>query len=553
LPEAAMLAGLIQRPSYRNPVRWPERAKARRNVVLSLMKDNGYITQSQYEAAAASPLTVTKGGSESTDAPYFVDVVNQRLQDDFQDRDFNDTGYKIYTTLDLQLQHDAVEAVAAGYQELEKTIRRRTRKGTEPVFPQVALVALDPHTGEVKALVGGTNYGSSQLNHALAERPSGSVFKPFVYATALSTGLSASTPNPNAITASTIYDDQPRTFMYDGKPYEPSNFENQFYGQVPVRMALSKSLNIPTIEIAEAVGYNNVANLAHQAGLNNIKATPAMALGAYDVTPLEMAGAYTVFANNGVYVSPRFIQTIHDRTGQDVYSSKPDEKRILDPRVDYLMVNLMEEVLRTGTGASVRARGFTMPAAGKTGTSHDGWFAGFTTKLLCVVWVGYDDYRDLRLEGAHSALPIWTNFMKRAHSHREYRNAGNFDVPDGVVSVQIDAETGELATSACPQIVTEYYLVGTQPTQFCHLHNNGGTQFADWQTNPAVAPGASGSVPPYNPQNPYPPNQAPSQVPGSPNQQPGANAQNNPQQNEQKDKDKEKKKGFFDKLKGIFR
>src|SRR5205823_1315839 len=146
---------------------------------------------------------------------------------------------------------------------------------------------------------------------------------------------------------------------------------------------------------------------------------PAMALGAYDVTPLEMAGAYTMFANNGTYVTPHFIQSIHDRAGDDVYTAKPEEKRILDPRVDYLMINLMEEVLRTGTGASVRARGFVLPAAGKTGTSHDGWFAGFTSKLLCVVWVGYDDYRDLKLEGAHSALPIWTNFMKRAHAHRE--------------------------------------------------------------------------------------------------------------------------------------
>jgi penicillin-binding protein 1B len=549
LPEAATLAGLIQRPSYRNPVRWPDRAKARRNIVLSMMKQDGYITESQYKAAVAAPLVLAKTGPESSDAPYFVDIVNKRLQDNFEDRDFNDTGYKVYTTLDLDLQRDALEAVNSGYKEIQKAILRRTKKGTEPVFPQVALVALDPSTGEVKALVGGLNYGTSQLNHALAERPSGSVFKPLVYATALASGLNPT--NPNIITPSTIFADEPRTFDFAGsKPYEPSNYKDEFFGQVPVRMALAKSLNVPTVEIAEAAGYNNVVDLAHSVGLEKIQATPAMALGAYDVTPLEMAGAYTMFANKGVFVSPRFIESIHDHAGQDVYVARPDSKQILDPRVNFLMVNLMEEVLNSGTGGGVRARGFTLPAAGKTGTSHDGWFAGFTSKLLCVVWVGYDDYRDLKMEGAHSALPIWTNFMKRAHTHREYRNAGGFEVPNGVVGVQIDPETGELATTACPKIISEYYLAGTQPTQFCHLHNNGGTQFADWRTNPALNGSVNGNIPPYNPQTPGAP--APGQNPAAgPNNQP-ANANNQPPA-EQKPPEKEKKKGFFDKLKGIFK
>jgi penicillin-binding protein 1B len=541
LPEAATIAGLIQQPSWRNPVRWPERAKARRNVVLMLMRDNGYIKQKQCDAAMAAPMVTAKGGLESSDAPYFVDIVNQRLTDNFQDRDFNDTGYKVYTTLDMDLQHDAMEAVAEGYREIEATILKRTKKGTTPAFPQVALVALDPHTGEVKALVGGTNYGNSQLDHAIAQRPSGSVFKPFVYATALATGLNG--PGPGVITPSTLYEDEPKTFMYAGKPYEPSNFEDRFYGEVPARLAFSKSLNVPTIEIAEAAGYDRVADLAHRAGLQSIRGTPAMALGAYDVTPLEMAGGYTVFANKGIYVAPRFIQSIQDRGGDTVFASRPEEKRVLDPRVNYLMVNMMEDVLRSGTGAAVRARGFSLPAAGKTGTSHDGWFAGFTVKLLCVVWVGYDDYRDLKLEGAHSALPIWTNFMKRAHTHREYRNVTDFDVPDGVVSVQIDGDTGELATSACPKLVTEYYLMGTQPAEFCHLHGGGGTQFADWQTNPALTmPTAGVGGPPSQSTAPLPGQQVQTQLPnleGQPDQQ-------------QQDNEK-KKKGFLDKLKGIFK
>jgi penicillin-binding protein 1B len=536
LPEAAMLAGLIQQPSYRSPVRWPERAKARRNVVLLMMRENGYITEAQDEQASAAPVVIAKRGIESSDAPYFVDLVNQRLMDKFQDRNFNDTGYKVYTTIDMDLQRAAMEAVAQGYKEVVATVMKRHKKGKPLVLPQVAMVVLDPHTGEVKALVGGTNYGVSQLNHAISQRPSGSAFKPFVYAAALSTGLNGI--GPDVITPSTQYLDEPHTFYFDGKPYEPSDFEHKYYGQVPLSLALARSLNVPTIEIAQQVGFGGIADLAHRAGLTNIEATPAMALGAYNVTPLQMAGAYTIFANKGVFEGPRFIQEIRDHNGTDVYQSQPDEKHILDPRVNYLMVNLMQGVLRYGTGAGVRARGFTLPAAGKTGTTpQDGWFAGFTTKLLCVVWVGYDDYRNLNMEGAHSALPIWTDFMKRAHRLRAYRNAGDFEVPDGVVSVPIDTETGELATNACPKVATEYYLVGTQPTQFCHLHGGGGTQIAGWDTSPPVVlntPAAVG-IAPANP--------AASTVLGQPPAVQTAQKAPVPPK---------KKKSFFDKLKGIF-
>jgi penicillin-binding protein 1B len=546
LPEAATLAGLIQRPSYRNPARWPDRAKARRNVVLLMMKDNGYITQGQYEAACAAPLVITKPGIESSGAPYFVDLVNQQLLDRFQDRDFNDTGYRVYTTIDLDLQRDAMDAVAQGYKEVEAAVLKRHKKGTPVVLPQVALVALDPHTGEVKALVGGTNYGVSQLNHAVAKRPSGSIFKPFVYAAALSRALYDTNGTP--ITQSTTILDEPRAFYYQGEPYEPSNYEGKFYGDVTLRTALAKSLNIPTIELAESIGYGTVADLAHKAGLTDVRATPAMALGAYDVTPLDMAGAYTIFANKGNYVQPHFVDWIRDSSGTDVYKLQPDEKKVLDPRVDYLMINLMQEVLRSGTGAGVRARGFKLPAAGKTGTSHDGWFAGFTTKLLCVVWVGYDDYRDLKLEGAHSALPIWTDFMKRAHTHRAYRTVNEFDVPDGVVSVQIDSQTGELATPSCPDVRNAYYLAGTQPTQFCHLHGGATTQIAGWDTAPVtpnLAPPGHVYTPPLVPGQPLPP---PRPNAGSPEAQQG---QEQPPQPE--DQQQQKKKGFFDKLKGIFK
>ena len=509
LPEAATLAGLIQEPSFRNPIRWPERARNRRDVVLAHMLENGYIAQAQYERAVESPMVTARQGIESADAPYFVDLVNGKLTDEFQDRNFQDSGSKIFTTLDLDLQRDAAEAVTIGMREVDAIIAKRQKAGAPVEEPQVALICLDPHTGEVRALIGGRNYGVSQLDHVLAKRPSGSVFKPFVYAAALNSGLS---DHPDPITQSTIFHDAPQNFAFAGKDYEPTDYHKaQWMGDITVRVAFAKSLNVPTVEVAQAVGYGTVADLAHRVGLEDIRPTPAMALGAYDVTPLEIAGAYTLFANRGVMVQPRMIERIVDKSGDASWISQPETKKILDPRVDYLMVSLMQEVLRSGTGAGVRSRGFALPAAGKTGTSHDAWFAGFTTKLLCIVWVGLDDYQDLKIDGPKAAVPIWTEFMKRASKHRAYRDVTDFEIPEGVVSAQIDPESGELATSACPQVMTDYYLLGTQPIQFCPLHQGGSTEIAGWETAspaqttiPNIPPGATTLPPPTNPENPNP-------------------------------------------------
>jgi penicillin-binding protein 1B len=535
LPEAATLAGLIQAPSFRNPVNAPKRAEERRNVVLKQMLDNGYISASQYEIAVKVPVVTTRQGIESTDAPYFVDLVNERLINDFQDRDFQESGSRIYTTLDPDLQRDAAEAVAIGMHEISGILAKRSKTGESVAEPQVALICLDPHTGEVKALIGGRNYGASQLDHAIAKRPAGSVFKPFVYAAALNTGLG---DKPDPMTPSTIVKDEAKTFYYAGKAYEPTNFHKAAWlGDVTLRKALAKSLNVPTVEVAEAVGYSTVADLARKAGLEDTRPTPAMALGAYDVTPMEIAGAYTLFANDGVMVKPRLITQIVDRSRTDVWSSQPETKKILDPRVNFLLASMMQEVLRSGTGAGVRSRGFTLPAAGKTGTEHDAWFAGFTTKLLCVVWVGMDNYQDLKLEGAKAALPIWAEFMKRAHRHRAYRDVAQFKIPDGIVSAQIDTDTGQLATSACPpeQTRTEYYLVGTQPVNFCPLHTGGSTEIAGWDTSSPNHPTTLPNIP------------AQPGVLGPSTADTDLNAQN-PLPNHPREK-----KGFFDKLKGIFK
>jgi penicillin-binding protein 1B len=467
LPEAALLAGMVQRPSYYNPFRNPDRAAARRNLVLRLMRENKFLNEAEYRAATDAPVQVKPGDMESVGSQYFLDLVNDELQSRLGERD-PQIDY-VYTTLDMDLQRAAVDAVRLGMQNVDEQLRRR--KNADPIVPgqpQVALIALDPHTGEIKALVGGRDYGSSQLNHITAQRQPGSAFKPFVYAAALNTALAG---GPAVLTPATTVEDEPTTFQFNNQPYQPGNFQQNFMGTVTLRQALAHSLNVATVKVAQMAGYTAVVDMARRAGLNgNIKPTPAVALGAYEATPLEIAGAYTMFGNQGIYVKPAMLATVRSRDGQVLYRHSPEARPALDPRVAYLMVNMLEEVLRSGTGAAARTRGFWVPAAGKTGTSHDGWFAGFTSRLLCVVWVGFDDGRQLNLEGAKSALPIWTEFMKRALAYPAYRDAKEFPVPSGVVSIDLCDDSQELATPQCPSTHREYFVAGSQPAVECELH-----------------------------------------------------------------------------------
>ena len=545
LPEAATLAGIIQRPGYYNPWRNPDRVRDRRNLVLSLMRENDDINDRDYAVAVESPLNLAKGAIQSLDAPYFVDQVNEFLQSQFQDIDFQANSFRVYTTLDLDLQRAAVEAIREGMQSVDELIRKQKRFKGQPIpEAQCALIALDPHTGEIKALSGGRNYGVSQLNHILSKRQPGSIFKPFVYTAALNTAIAGGS---RILTASTTVLDEPTTFWFDNKPYEPSNFKHEFYGTVTLRQALAHSLNVATVKVGEMVGFETVVDLANKAGLNyDIHATPAVALGAYDVTPMEMAGAYTIFANQGVYVKPNFVSMVRAQDGRDIYSSKKEERTVLDPRVAYLITNLMEEVMRSGTAAGVRARGFGVPAAGKTGTSdHDGWFAGYTSNLLCIVWVGFDDNRDLDLEGAHSALPIWTEFMKRALQYRAYRNAQPFEAPDGIVSVQIDPESGMLATPYCPATISEVYISGTQPVTSCPLHAKGQsvTHVAGWEL-PGSPPASPEGAPAAAPHVAAPPVLAARRPPPAPTPPAGA---------AQKAEKPKEKKSLFRRLLSVFK
>jgi penicillin-binding protein 1B len=561
LPECALLAGIIQSPSRLNPFRHPARALERRNVVLDTMVETGDITKAQAEEAKAAPLGLSAGAFDAGEAPYFVDLVRDQLVSKLGDADYNEQGLRIYTSLDPQLQQIAQQAVADGmkhvddlvqarYNRLARAAEKRGKTLPAIVYPQVALIALNPHTGQVLALVGGRNYGESQFDHAVSHRPTGSIFKPFVYAAAFNTAL-AGTPLTNTDGASaiftpvTILHDAQTTFTFDNQTYTPRDFDNEYYGDITATEALYRSLNNPTIALAQEVGFDNVAALARDAGITSVKATPAMAIGAYDATPLQMAGAYTTFANDGVKIDPWFLASVRTANGDVMADYTPNSKPVLDPRAAFLTVSMMEQVLNNphGTGAGVRNMGFTAPAAGKTGTSHDAWYAGFTSNLLCVVWVGNDDYSDIKIEGAHAAGPVWADFMKEAVKLPEYSDVHDFVPPAGVIQVRLDDTTNLLADASCPDDYTAAFLDGTQPTDNCD--HSMGDQRNVFQKIFGLGNRAVGPAPPPRVVQPAAP---PGQVaPAQPSM--GQNQQQPAEQAPDQDQ-KKKKRGFWARLFG---
>jgi len=535
LPEAALLAGLIQRPSYLSPYRHLERATERRNLVLESMVETHAITGEQADKAKATAVKLAPPNVEASDAPYFVDMVRDTLINKFNEQELNDQSYRIYTTLDPELQKAAAQAVETGIKLVDEQVNKlRTKrikvgkKYETKVEPgpqaQVALIALDPHTGAVLALVGGRDYGWSQLNHAVSKRPTGSIFKPFVYAAAVNTALDGS---QSVLTPASTVTDAPSSFAYGDQIYEPRNYKEEYHGEVTLRYALAMSLNNATVKVAEEVGYDKVVDLAKSAGITSVKPTPAMALGSYEASPLDMSGAYTAFANNGVRLSPMLLRSVRNAKGDVLANYKTDQRPVLDPRVSYVMTNMMEGVINNGLGyTAVRLRGFTLPAAGKTGSSHDGWFAGYTSNLLCIVWVGYDDYSDLRLSGAMTAAPIWTEFMKKASALSQYADMREFTQPTGVVDVQLDKTTNRLATPTCPDDYVSAFVAGTEPRDTCDEQNGARGFFSR-----LFGTGGAKVLPP-------------------PDQAQAGTAPGNSQDPNQ---DPKKKKSFFGKVAGIFK
>ena len=457
LNEAATIAGMIQGPSRYSPLQHNEDARRRRNTVLGTMVRDGYIRLEQAAAAAKEPLLVANyDPARESSAPYFLDYVNRQQFARSSDHgaDTNEPGAlregaPIITTLDLDLQRAADEAVQKQLTRLEETYKSAN------ATPQVALVALDPRTGEVLAMIGGRNYAESQLNRATdAKRQPGSVFKPFVYAAALESGMSPLQK----------FADAPQEFTYaGGAKYRPANFGGRFsMRDVPMRDGLINSLNVVTVEVASQTGLARTANVAKDFGLPRPEPFPALALGTTEVTPLQMVAAYATFANGGRRVEPHVVRT------NTAIDSAP---QVIQPSTAFIVTDMLQGVIDHGTAIRARDLLKTTAVAGKTGTSRDGWFVGYTPNLVCAVWVGFDDNEQLGLTGGQAALPIWMDFMKAAIDLRPELGGKSFAQPNDVNVVDVDPDTDQLATGVCPQHERVAVLAAQTPSTECYRHN----------------------------------------------------------------------------------
>jgi penicillin-binding protein 1B len=465
LAEAATMAGVLQSPSRLSPFSNPDRCRERRNVVLQAMVDAGYIEQKAADAAAKEPLGIVQRALEA-EAPHFVDYVTRTLDEAYPGLlTTPDQAVSVYTTLDLHLQRLAQDAVRSGLTQVDQLLSKRRRKGRA----EAALVAIDPRNGEILAMVGGRSYNQSQLNRTIvARRQPGSVFKPFVYLTAFE---QAAADGRTDVTPASIVDDSPTTWEFDDQVWTPENYEKEYDGPITLRYALAHSRNIATIKVAERAGFGNVAALWSKLGAQTTpKAYPSIALGVFEATPIEVATAYTIFPNMGIMRPLQNISMVSNGAADVTKRASKEATRVTRPDTTFLVTNMLRSVVNEGTGAGVRAAGFTLDAAGKTGTTNDlrdAWFVGFTPELLTVVWVGFDDNQPVGLSGAQAALPIWTTFMMRALAGRP---DVSFEAPEGISFVDIDPLNGKLATPRCPKVVHESFLVGTEPTAVCDLH-----------------------------------------------------------------------------------
>jgi penicillin-binding protein 1B len=448
LAEAATLAGMIQSPARYSPLRHADAARARRNVVLAEMQQNGWITQEQFASASAEPVTVAAASSDNSLAPYFVDYVNRLAESENQ---------RVYTTIDLELQHAAEKALNRQLDRLDILYTKRDSK------PQAALVALDPQTGNILAMVGGRNYADSQLNRATdASRQPGSTFKPFVYAAAIEDGMSPVR----------MFMDAPKEFVYDRtKSYRPANYGGGYsMNQVTMRTGLVKSLNVVTVDVALQTGLARIANLAQRFGLPKPERYPALALGTEEVTPLQLASAYAAFVRSGQRVEAQAITSIGEPPA--AHTMSPPVDQVVSPTTAYEITNMLSGVIERGTARKARGAVPGTAIAGKTGTSRDGWFVGYSPNLVCVVWIGFDDNKQLGLTGAEAALPAWVDFMNEAISLRPDLGGANFECPEGIKFVEIDSSTGLLSTVTCP--IRELIAVTDRraPNLECYLHGN---------------------------------------------------------------------------------
>ncbi|HSE99065.1 MAG TPA: penicillin-binding transpeptidase domain-containing protein, partial [Blastocatellia bacterium] len=388
---------------------------------------------------------------------YFIDYAQR-----FIDERGLSSRQRLYTTIDPRLQRAAFEAVTRHTERLDKLYARAKKKDAAPPRIQAALVAVDAHTGEVLAMVGGRSYEETQLNRATdARRQPGSTFKPFVYAAAIST---------RKATPATMLSDRPQVFNYGYKAtYEPSNYHGAFSNRdVTVREALARSLNVPAVELAMRVGIGSVAGFAEECGFDVLHAYPSLALGTSEATPLQLAGAYTAFANGGMALKPVPIK-MAVAPGEPAVETviRATATRVFTPQVAYIMTDMMETVVAQGTAARLRGMGIKGAVAGKTGTSNDGWFAGYTPNVVCVAWIGFDDNKDMRVKASDSALPMWADFMKEALRIRPDLGGDSFPKPSGITTANIDPLSGLIAGPDCSGSRREIFIAGTEPYATC--------------------------------------------------------------------------------------
>jgi penicillin-binding protein 1A len=471
LAEAATLAAMPKGPEIYEPVKFPDRVRQRRNTVLALMAAQGYITQAQAKAAQASKLE-TAPNYGMVAAPWYADVV--RIQAQRAGVAIGDGGYRIYTALDPAMQESAVSALADGVNEVEARAGYRhpttAAKGKDSEYLQGLVVALDPTTGDVRALVGGRDYAASQFDRAIdGKRQPGSSFKPIVYAAAIADSIP-----PTALMGDTAI----AIRMSNGSVYRPDNSDHEFLGAITMREALARSRNVVAVQLAMQIGMDSVIALARRMGIQSpIAPYPSSAIGASVVQPLDMIASYTTFANLGTPVEPRFIHRIEDRTGKIIYSAPVRAlPPALDPRTSFVVRDMMRDVVERGTASSIRRYlPASVPVAGKTGTTNDNsdvWFIGLTPDIVAGVWLGFDKPKTITpgAAGGSLAAPVWGKMMANYYASSAgrsqlERSASQWMPPVGVISGEFDRATGQLATPATPaeRRYTEYFVEGTEP------------------------------------------------------------------------------------------
>ena len=463
--EAATIAGLIKAPNNYSPYRDEARCLSRRNFVLNAMHTKGWLSQEDLKADLRVPVKTVGFTVHGKKAPYFVDYLEQQLNTLYRPEDLASLGLSIYTTLDSQVQSAAENALARGLERLER-MKPELRRDDPAQKLQGAVIVMQPGTGYILALVGGRNYTASQFNRiSQARRQPGSAFKPFVYLSAL-----------DKFSPSDMLSNQPQTYTVDGKTWEPQNFEPVTRYTVSMRNALTMSYNLATVDLAMKTGLDHIVDTSKKFQFSTpLKAYPSLALGAFEVIPLELARSYCVFAADGVQPYPLSLKGVVDENGKTLQQKHLQIERLIPPQKAFMMNFMLQSVVTAGTARSLKNRGIFWPAAGKTGTTNDfkdAWFVGYTPDILALVWVGFDNGDSILATGSSAALPIWAELM---NSIPRYISEAGFKVPPGVEKRTVCDITGLLANAnACPQPVEEYFLTEKIPTEQCPLHSKSG-------------------------------------------------------------------------------